>query len=209
MPAFTHGSEEWIWSQLRAHFSVAKVRWYWVPSHVSTVNLFGDLVVHIAATVGVSLKTWKGIIEYIVETNVGDREGLQNLRYLWSMNKNGYTPMWMRKCHGDQQPTYPGSMGPRGRFASDTLYYDYLEGAITDIEIRKMDCDLQYYPDLAAKVLGDFWNNLCLFLRGTQSIIVQGNHMHKSRESQKDFMFLHCVYALASPLLPRSILDLG
>ena len=179
---------------------------------VSTVNLFGDLVVHIAATVGVSLKTWKVIIEYIVETNVGDREGLQNLRYLWSMNKNGYTPihlMWMRKCHGDQQPTYPGSMRPRGRFASDTLYCDYLKGAITDIEIRKTSCDLQLYPDLAAKVLGDFWNNLCLFLQGTQSIIVQGNYLNESRESHKDFMFLHSVYALASPLLPRSIVDLG
>ena len=134
------------------------------------------------------------------------------MRQIALVYEDGYTPihlMWMRKCHGDQQATYPSSTRTHGRLSGDSKYNDALKSAIADIEIRKKDCDSKLYPDLAAKVLGELWNTLCLFLHGTQSIIVSDYHIIQTRKSQRNFMFLHSVYALSSPLLPRSIVDLG
>ena len=191
---------------------------------VQSMNMFGDLPVHVAATVGVKEKTWRLLLDHIIQ--VVRRNGrLKGGRIdpivngpcacIWSMNKKGLTPlhlMWMRHVNGDQVK-YPNSSRQMGRLERDGFYHEALEIAIRDIASRKNDrTNLASGAEIASDVLGPFWDIICIFLQGTQSIMSPHAHAHRpmtNGNGGQDCHFLHAIYALSSPYLPRLFLDLG
>lgn len=210
---------------------------------VQALNVFGDLPVHVAATVGVGVDTWRVLLDHILQVvhrstctvSRGSRGGdvMDPIHgpcsCIWSMNKKGLTPlhlMWMRKVNGDQVK-YPNSSRQMGQLERDGFYNDALETAIREIIDRKSDMNMDReidgsgnalsYPEIAREILGPFWDNMVVFLRGTQSIVSTSSYANKEREMgingdrplDQGFRFVHAIYALSSPLLPRLFLDLA
>ncbi len=187
---------------------------------VKSRNMFGDLPVHVAATVGVKKETWSLILNHIIQVT-GGTEGLINnasarslvngpCTYMWSLNKKGLTPlhlMWMKKVNGDQVK-YPNSSRQLGRLERDAFYHDALKTAIHEIAEKRNHEPLASDDKIARDVLGSFWSVLCVFLQGTQLTVAP---MSCSRVADDDqgFVFLHAIYALSGPYLPRLFLDLG
>ncbi len=193
---------------------------------VQSMNMFGDLPVHVAATVGVKETTWRLLLDHMVLVAQLNREAsLYDTRVdpilsapcacIWSMNKKGLTPlhlMWMRQINGDQVK-YPNSSRQMGRLDREAFYHDALESAIRDIVERKKSRPLTATAQIASEVLGPFWDNLCIFLQGILLAMTPKSPRsltdQRTTYNSQGFYFLHSIYALSSPYLPRPFLDLG
>jgi len=189
---------------------------------IKTRNKFGDLPIHIAATVGVSVNTLRKLLEHILSTSKSSIVELQHCSeidpilgpnpYIWAINDSGYTPihlMWMRKV--DEKNPYPTSYTKSlsrasGSIARKGYYHTNLVNTIADvasiIEGKDFDRNVEVVAD---HILGHFWDCLLLYLKATQSYCIQ----EKAKVAEDDFLFLHAACALISPYLPRPIIDLA
>ncbi len=194
-------------------------------------NIFGDLPIHVAASVGVKEETWKALLNHIIhilrkQTNKGKQGSIGVLNpmnipspCIWSMNKAGYTPihlMWMKQMQGNKIQ-YPISTRHLGRIERRGIYFETLESAVGDIvakiERKKFTSQSDAYR-IASVTMGPFWNYLVLFLQATQMSLAiphcfEGKVLGFDALEGKGFHFLHAACALASPLLPRPVLDLA
>jgi len=189
---------------------------------IKTRNNFGDLPIHIAATVGVSVNTLRKLLEHILKTSNSSRVELQQCseldpirgpnRYIWAVNDSGYTPihlMWMRKIDGKNP--YPLSYSKSlsrasGNISRKSYYHTHLVKAISDMAsiIRGKDSSRKVEV-VAHHIMGSFWECLLLYLKATQSYCIR----EKTQGLEDDFLFLHAACALISPYLPRPIIDLA
>jgi len=185
-------------------------------------NIFGDLAIHVAASIGVKERIFKILLNHILSVAKWTKELQQNINvlepidvpspYIWSMNKAGYTPihlMWMRHFHRNKIQ-YPISTRSLGRVEKRGIYHEALESAVGELLNRVAAEEVIENEDIhqiATEILGSFWNYLLLYLRACK--ISQSIHRREPKFDGDGFKFLHSVCALACPMLPRPILDLA
>ena len=183
---------------------------------VQTKNSFGDHPLHVAATVGIPIKSLQILLEHIlltttVVTSLDNTPGCdiqQPNTLLWSRNRFNLTPvhlMWMRRVHGFRP--YPMSYTKCLNLTQRlSFYYDGLSGAIKEISSSLDDNSSTTTIEKAAlDVLGPFWDNIVIMFKSIHSSLTGDS----APLTQSNCLFLHAACALLGTSLPRPFIDLA
>ena len=182
-------------------------------------NNFGDLPIHIIATIGTcDICTWSILLQHIsitskVEDDDNDSDkGKEHdpihgpSSFIWATNSHGYTPLhlaWMRQINGKHP--YPMSYTRNLHMSQRKgMYYDTLGAAVNEVTSLMNDEKDFDFDRIATDSLGPFWGVLKLFLKTFRSD-PSSNH---EDEGENFDNFLHATCTLIGPLLPRPIFNL-
>ena len=183
---------------------------------VQTKNCFGDYPLHVAATVGIPIKSLQILLEHILlVTRVvisPDKTPGSNIQQpsslLWSTNRSNLTPlhlMWMRRVHGFR--TYPMSYTkPLNLTQRLSFYFDRLACAIKEISSSLDDNpSTKDAEKVALRVLGPFWDNIVLLFKTIHSSLNGDN----APLTKSNLYVLHAACALLESSLPSPFVDLA
>ena len=175
-------------------------------------NKFGDLPIHVIATIGVCKDTWSILLNHIskvsLERNKNNYDPIEGPSPLiFSANKYGLTPIhlqWMRQISGELH--YPMSYTRNLHISHrQGKYYDTLEAAVNRIIsiVDEKSNETVDIDELASESLGHTWEVIKLLLKTV--------HYHspqdKSEMQTYDYI-LHATCSLIGPSLPHPVFHL-
>ena len=178
---------------------------------VTQRNKFGDLPIHIIATMGACKQTWKLMLDHIsdIHQNGADSDPIDGPSpFIWAINKSGCTPLhlcWMRQKSG--KVSYPMSDCSNARVSQrQRVYIDSMQAAVEKVIASSEEDpkDLVDVNEMVRESIGQFWDILKLILRS----VYFGEVSTKCNKADEFQNILHAVCLLVGPLLPRPIFNL-
>ena len=176
-------------------------------------NLYGDLPLHVASSVGVPMSVLRLILEKSVHAVVKAKDLPHPL--VWSTNISGFTPVdleWMRHIEGgrgfhEARAFYPlETSGIKWHCSrQDEFYRDLLRDAVAQVIATKSSGSAEYRQERAAEPFGLLLDRIMLLIH----VAHRGVVIHASHDLSTNMVHASSSLARASgPCLPKPLLDL-
>lgn len=151
-------------------------------------NIFGDLPLHVACSVGVPFEILSRIVDCTIAAGKPSDPGspFSTHPLLWSVNKAGYTPVdleWVRHIEGGQgfystrsfYPLEPSGLR-RHCFKQDDYYHDLLREAVDHVILQDKTCASikgsgTKVRDDASNTFGSLLDRISLLVTAASSIV--------------------------------------